>query len=232
MSEESKKPSGGKELVLSSVISAIAGIITALISASAQLGLNNVNISVNIHWTIWIGIGIVIHVIACYIVEVKYNNNEILRRVFKVPLWTDLRAFGEQPAAKASYWALIIIPIVAYLSKLNLPWFTLPLLPFPLNFKLAYFASWFIAISLIVFAVFCPKELRRINPLEKVKTVNLVLNNVDHPRIIVEQEEEVIDEQLDQSSLFVRTLCFGFYMLGTVAVLAILIRSAGVVFNA
>lgn len=232
MSEESSKSTGWKELFLSSAIGSIASIVASFIFALAQFWLSNFNISINIHWTIWIAIGITIYIIGCYVVELKYNKNEILMRVFKVPLWTDLRAFGEQPAAKSSYLALILIPIIAYLTKLNLPWFAIPLLPFPLNFKLAYFASWFIAISLIVFAVFCPNELRRKNTLEKVKTVNLVLNNVNYPRIVVEQNEEVIDEQLDRSSLLVRTLCFGFYMFGTVAVLAILIRSAGVVFNA
>ncbi|MEO1147881.1 MAG: hypothetical protein AAFY26_20055 [Cyanobacteria bacterium J06638_22] len=232
MSEESRKSSGGKELVLSSVIGAVASIIAASISALAQLGLSNVDTSINIHWTMWIATGIFIYIVGCYVVESKFTGNALLHRVFKVPLWTDLRAFGEQPAAKASYWALMTIPIVAYLSKLELPWFTIPLMPFPLNFKLAYFASWFIAISLIVFAVFCPKELRRKNSLDKVRTVNLVLNNVEHPRIVVEQDEEVVDDELDQSSLLVRAICFGFYMLGTVAVIAILFRSAKVVFNA
>lgn len=239
MTDEKGKSTGGKELVLNSIVGGIAsGVTASIVALATQFGLRNIDIGlnlpipVNIHWTIWITIGVCIYILGCYIIELRYQRNEMLRRVFKVPLWTDLRAFGEQPAANASYWALILIPTIVYLSKLKLPWFTIPLLPFPLNFKLAYFASWFIAISLITFTVFCPKELRRKNPLENVRTVNMVLNNVEHPKIVVERDEEVIDEELDRSSLAVRTVCFGFYMLGTVAVVVILIRSARVVFNA
>jgi hypothetical protein len=102
---------------------------------------------------------------------------------------------------------------------------------FPLNLKLAYFASWFIALSLIIFSVSCPVKLRKKNLFDKVRTVNLVLNNVRNPEIAISGEEEEEDPALDNSALVLRTTCFSFYVFGIVTFVIILFRSALVVMS-
>lgn len=185
----------------------------------------------SIHWLAWVAIILVAYLLSSALIQWKKPNRPFLIKVFRVPLWSDLRAFGEQPTAKLSYWALIGIPIVVYLIHSRIISFFAPDWSLPVNLKLTYFASWFIAIALVLFNVACPKEVRRKNPFEKVRTVNLVLNNVDRASIIVESDNEEIPQDVDEALLGLRALCYSFYVFGTVTFLVILLRSAIVVFK-
>jgi len=126
----------------------------------------------------------------------------------------------------------VLIPIIAYLVATN-P-LKLPLLEnveLPLSFRLSFFASWFFARALIIFTVGCPKEFRQYNPLENAKTINLVMNDVVSPRVVIEQPQEVDDPYLDKSSLELRAVAFLFYVLGLSVATIILFRSAWFVIN-
>ena len=218
-----------KRLLTSILLSTLAGVVGYLIDVGLFA---NISLFQNLHWTIWVAGTLIIYLLISFLVD-KYDSGQgPLNRIFRIPLWTELRAFGEQPTAKFSYWALLIIPMLAYLARTHYFSSIVSNYQFPLSLKLAYFASWFIALSLIIFSVSCPTKLRNKKLFERVKTVNLVLNNVDSPNISIRDEEEEIDITLDQYSLVMRTLCFSFFVFGIVTFLIILFRSALVVFNA
>jgi hypothetical protein len=156
----------------------------------------------------------------------------VLKSVFRVPAWTELRSFGDQRLAKASYVVLMAIPIISYLISTNpLDWSSFANFQLPLNVKMTFFASWFFSMALILFTVGCPKQFRKTDLLGQAKNINLVLSEVHKPNILIQEESEFVDPVLDESSLEVRTLCFLFYGLGVIYSVIILIRSAIFVVN-
>jgi hypothetical protein len=215
-------------LFLSTVISVVVSLIPMLGYVGIEQQLPSLK---NVHWTILTASVLLIYLLSCFLVEKFAPEGSTFRKLFRIPAWTELQAFGDQPAAKFSFWALIVIPSFAYVVKTNYFSSLLPGYQFPFNLKLAYFASWFLALSLIIFSVSCPPIIRKKNPLDKVKTVNLVLNNVENPSVSIKTDEEPIDKTTDQSSLLLRTLSFSFFVFGILTFVIILFRSAAVVLN-
>lgn len=197
-----------------------ASFLATLIGILANIAFSKVlPLLLRVHWTIWVSLALGSYLIVCYIFERKRPITPIIGKIFRIPLWTELRSFGEQPAARISYWILIAVPVMVYAIKSRLITLVAPDLELPLNLKLTYFASWFIALPLIVFKAVCPKEIRRTSPLDKVRPVNIVLNNVGQPNISIEAEEKEIESDIDGSLLEMRTLCFSFYTFGTMSFL-------------
>jgi hypothetical protein len=211
----------------STIISGIAGVISSI----SYFGIEWLfPIFYKIPKLLWLIIFLILYIATCLIVEKKQLQAPKIRKLFRIPLWSELRAFGEQRFAKLSYYALIIIPLMAFCYDKKFFGFAFSnYFSFPENLKLSYVSSWAIAIALLVFSVSCPKDLRRIRVFDKVRTVNLVLNNVEKPRIIITQDEPADDPILDKSSLLLRAICFLFYSIGVVVLLIILIKSANLV---
>jgi hypothetical protein len=186
-----------------------------------------------VHWTIWICALPLLFAVTCYVNERRPLEKRWLKAVLRVPTWTQLRAFGDQRVSRVSYWVLALIPITAYIVSSN-P-FRLSILDnitLPLSLKLAFFASWFFSIALILFAVGCPKEFRQLHPFEGAKTINLVLNEVRDPRVVIQPPQLIDDPELDSSALELRAVSFVFYVLGLAVAIIILFRSAWFVVNA
>jgi hypothetical protein len=223
-----------RSFLLSSFISLLASVLGALASLLASRNALGALVPwlARVHWTVWVCSVPALYAIGCYISDRIHTTTETATALLRVPVWTQLRAFGDQRVARISYWALVLIPIIAYLVATN-P-LKLPLLEnveLPLSFRLSFFASWFFARALIIFTVGCPKEFRQYNPLENAKTINLVMNDVVSPRVVIEQPQEVDDPYLDKSSLELRAVAFLFYVLGLSVATIILFRSAWFVIN-
>ena len=212
------------QLLTSTLVSGLASLL-GLFFSFIQI----IPMLAKIHWLAWVAITLGVYLVTSFCIQWCASPTSPLRGIFRIPVWSDLRTFGEQPAARLSYWALVGIPVLIYLIHSKLVSFIAPDFVLPLNLKLTYFASWFIAIALVLFNVACPCEARRKNPFEKVRTVNFVLNNVEKPQIIVEGENEEVPPEVDESLLGFRFLCFSFYAFGTVTFLIVLLRSAMVV---
>ncbi|WP_028886838.1 hypothetical protein [Teredinibacter turnerae] len=217
--------SAGKEILVGALASILAGVA---VNAANVLISGYVPILQKWHWTSWFWLGVCTYVLSCMVADVRYRSKK--RPGFfgwlTVPVWSALKAFGSQPVAKVSYVVLLIVPVLAYFSKPEIMGLPFNLLPLPLNLKLSYFASWFFAISLIIYASTCPKEINKINPVEKIRTLNVVLNQISDANIKIEGENEDIDPVHDLQNLGARTLCFLFYGLGAAAAAIVLFRSA------
>jgi hypothetical protein len=225
---KTRKP--GKLLLLfSTFLSAIASLLGFFMSTVySEFGRH----LARIHWTLWVAFALGVYLLICYLVACKKSGSSVIKKIFSVPLWSSLRAFGEQPAAKISYWVLIFVPVIVYATRTKTFSIIAKDFELPLNLKLSYFASWFIAIALVLFKVSCPQEARKIHLFEKIRSVNIVLNNVPEPRIVVQSENEEVNEIVDGSLLEMRALCFSFYAFGTVTFLMVLLRSADLVLSA
>jgi hypothetical protein len=224
-----------REFLISSFAVALATILGALVDALTNIAVVTKSLPAlaRVHWMIWVCSVPFLFAVACYVNDRRPEAKRLLKSIFRVPTWTQLQAFGDQRVSRISYWALALIPIIAYFVSTN-P-FKLNALDnfvFPLSFKLAFFVSWFFSVALVLFTVGCPKEFRLTNPLEDAKTINLVLNEVNQPRIVIEQPHPVDDPILDNSALELRAVSFLFYVLGLAVFIVILLRSAWLVVNA
>ncbi len=237
MTNINPKTQQNRAFFASSVISIIASIIGVLLSIGASTNALTTLVPVisNVYWSIWICSVPALYAIFCYINEKIVETKLFSSSVLHVPMWTQLRTFGDQRIARISYWALVLIPVIAYFVSVNpMKVMILENIQLPLSFRLSFFASWFFSIALIVFTVGCPKEFRRQNPLENAKTINLILNDVNSHKLIIdiEQPQEVDDPELDKSALELRATSFLFYVLGLTIALIILFRSAWFVVRA
>jgi hypothetical protein len=212
-----------ESITVSATIGVLANSIFPTVSSEIQL-------LKEAHWIIWIYITLLIYTFIGLLLE-AFSNIQFLKNIFIIPEWTVLRSFGEQSAAKLSYYALLLIPILVYSTNLKIEWLNLLIAPLPLNIKLTYFASWFVAISLIIYSISSPKTLKK-NPVEKLKTLNLVLNNIDGSNIKITTENDPITEEEDQSLIVLRAICFYFYIIGVISAVIVLIRGAILVVDA
>ena len=226
MAEElNQNRSPGKEIL----IGAFASILASLFASGAHTLISKyVPVLQQWHWTSWFWLGVSVFVLSCMVADVRYRSLARPRYLgwLTVPAWTALKAFGAQPVAKVSYIILLVVPVLAYFSKPEVMGLPFNLLPLPLNLKLSYFASWFFALSLVIYASTCPKDIKKINPVDKIRTLNVMLNQISDANIKIEGENEDIPQELDIQNLGARTLCFLFYALGAVAGAIVLFRSA------
>jgi hypothetical protein len=136
-----------------------------------------------------------------------------------IPAWSQLRSFGDQRVAKASYAVMLLIPIAAYLvieNPFNLS--QLGRLRLPLNVKLGYFSSLSFSLALLGFATLCPASFRRHEVAGS--------NKGGHSRALQ------LNELIDNERLLARSLIFAFYVLGIVLGIIVIIRSAQYVASA
>lgn len=207
---------------LASILASVIGGSFGLIASKSTLVIGQ------IHWIVWITLTLSAYLGTSFVVHWRSSSTSSWRRIFRIPTWSALRSFGEQPVARLSYWALVGIPILVYVSHSEPISALLPTFTLPLNIKLTYFASWFIAIALVLFSTACPQEVRR-KILGKAQVVNIILNDTVDTRVAVQGEGEVVPAEIDESLLGFRALCFSFYAFGLIAFLVVLVRSAGTV---
>lgn len=239
--EDAEKEKLNKEIRLKNRSFFVTSILSASISLLGLL-VKNVDL-INFEWVntlkfpnfsiiIWIGLFAGLYIITALVIESKSKRRErFINKIFRVPVWSELRNFGDKNVAKVSYLGLILIPLFAFFYNKDLNGMVISeLITFPENLKIIYFASWSFSIALILFGIGCPKEIRIVKSIENAKNVNLILNNVKSPRIVV-QDESGQFPHLDSESLFLRGICFLFYVIGIVLTLIVLIRGANLVFN-
>jgi hypothetical protein len=144
-----------------------------------------------------------------------------------VPVWTQLRGFGDKRVARISYFALALIPTAAwFVSENPLNYEVLETVTLPIGIRLTFFASWFFSVALILFVAGCPREFRLTTPLEHARTVNLVLHESPNAGVNIESPKEIEDPALDSRMLELRATCFLFYVLGIAVSAIILCRAA------
>jgi len=204
-------------LVFNIIAAVLAGLLVNLI-AHYFVESNEPNSSVfnlpwlaKLHWAAWICIFPIIYSVVCYVTDRRVGERIV--KPFTVPTWTQLQSFGDKRIARVSYWALAIIPFVAYTISSN-P-FSLEIfknMEVPLSFKLAFFASWFFSISLFLFTVGRP-------------------DMPDSEQANYKQNSD-FDSFSDIANLELRAAIYLFYTLGISIAIIIFCRSAWVVVHA
>lgn len=221
--------------LISNVLSISIAVVTTLISAFAIPGTERVfDLTISP-----IDLIVSVLVLNCIYVATSYGLSKfgktsgLMKLVFRIPSWLELRNFGDHRVARVSYIALVIIPVSAYFVVDNpLRLEILNDAALPVNGKISFFVSFFLSVALIIFAVGCPKEFHRKSPFEGAKTVNIVLNSVTETVVKVNEESENFDTILDESKLEFRAFCWLFYTLGLLLSVVLLIRAALYVMHA
>ncbi|UYO38023.1 hypothetical protein KQX62_14885 [Rhodopseudomonas palustris] len=222
---------------------AAAGIVSALVGVLANfafgrlddlrtIGGTGVAFVSQLHWLILFTLAIMLYALGCFLISMYHPHpNGPLRSIFRVPSWVELRNFGNQRIAKASYFALGILPVAIWFvsdNPLKTSW--LKDISIPLNIKISFFISFFVALALLIFTVGCPKDFLRKNVFAGTKNVNLVFGSADRAVVQVAQnEDDFYDEALDFSKLELRAACWLFYLLGLSLSTVLLFRSAHMV---
>ncbi len=233
-SEPDLRTRRNREFFWVSLASAFAGLIGIVFDLVSSINVVKQVLPAlsKVHWTFWVCAASALYTILAYLNELSRSEQRLSSGIIRVPPWSQLRAFGDKRVSRIFYWALVIIPISAYFVSAN-P-FELPALTtitLPLSFKLAFFASWCFSIALLVFTAGCPREFRLEDPLERARTINVVLNEVNDARISFEKTELLENPDLDRSARELRAVSFLFYVLGLTLAVIILFRSAWYVLN-
>lgn len=217
-----------RTLLISTIVSFVATLVGALVSIGlSDIGKSTLPVLGKIHWTVWVCLLPALYGVSCYINDRISTGKRKLESVLTVPYWTQLRGFGDKRIARISYVAIAIIPVIAYFvseNPANIELFSS--LEIPLGFRLTFFASWFFSIALMLFVAGCPKEFRKILPLESAKTVNLVLHESPGANVKIDTPKEIEDTALDSQALELRAACFLFYLLGISVAAIIFARAA------
>jgi len=222
--------------IVAAIFSAFSGLIAnatfGRLDELRKVGDASAAFITQLHWLILFTSAISLYALACYAANKIYPNGEgPIRTVFRVPSWVELRSFGDQRLARISYFALAAIPVVVWFitdNPIHLDWMNG--LSIPLNLKISFFVSFFIAIALVLFNVGCPKEFVRRNIFEGTKNVNMVFGNADRAVVQVSQDDQdFYDETLDLSKLEMRASCWLFYLLGLSFSVVLLFRAARLV---
>lgn len=229
LSTRSTMFSRDRALLVTSILGAVASVVGTFLSAAiaSDFASDALPFLSAIHWTIWVCSVPAIFTIACYVNDRLPEDRRRLPWVLSVPVWTQLRGFGDQRVARISYIALAAIPILSYFvseNPLNIAIFET--LTLPLGFRLTFFASWFFSIALILFVSGCPKPFRQSHALEHARTVNLMLQESPSAQVIIDSPSDVEDPALDSTLLELRAVCFTFYILGISVAGIILFRAA------
>lgn len=131
--------------------------------------------------------------------------NKRLPSRMQIPSWRVLASFFEKISISVSYVTLAFIQTVAYVFSLELMEVgILKEIPFPINLKLVFFASWFLSVALILFSV--------TNPIKGAR------------------KEDSPDR--NNSLVFLRALIFWIFLLGMTCSTIVFLKGAWLVFNA
>ena len=204
-----------RALLVTTLLGALASILGTVVSvAASDLAQDTLPFLSKIHWTIWVCSIPALFAEACYINDRRPEEKRKFPTLVSVPVWTQLRGFGDKRVARISYVALAMIPMIAYaVSENPFDIKVFESLALPLGFRLTFFASWFFSVALILFVAGCPKPFRHVETLEHARTVNLVLHESPSANVIVDSPSEVEDPALDSSALELRAACFIFSLL-------------------
>ncbi|MDO5970875.1 hypothetical protein Q4Q35_13765 [Flavivirga aquimarina] len=236
MSEQEHKPTQRKNKGISFLITTTIGILTTIPLGIATLisyyrpdVFNKIQFP-TLPLVSWIFLWVLIYCLISLWIEKKYKGS-FINKIFRIPVWTELRGFGDDRVSRISYFGLIIIPIIAYLYKTDIVGFNLSeAINFPQNIKLIYFASCFFSLALILFTIACPSKIRKYKKIEKARNVNILLNNSDKSRVLVEDNEEEFPN-LESLSLGARMTCFTLFLTGIALTIIVLIRGAILVYE-
>ncbi len=235
-SKKEKQSSLNRAKSISFMITSILGVLTSLISAGILKSITNLAFLEEVKFpslplVAWIGISASIYCLIGFVLNLSIKNKGLFHRIFRIPIWSELRNFGDQNIARVSYLGLILIPVTAYFYNQNINGFILAdHFTFPENIKLIYFASWSFSIALFTYSIGCPKLIRKERKLDKARNVNLILNSVTDTNVLIE-DEKVEHPELDIENVLIRTLSFLFYLVGIALTIVVLFRGASIVYN-
>lgn len=170
-----------------------------------------VNAITSLHWYIWVCLSALIYPFFGAIANSVTAGSS--RPASFIPAWSQLRSFGDQRLARASYAVVLLIPIAAYFvveDPINV--LHLGKMKLPLNVKLSYFSSLFFSLALLAYSVACPASFRR---------HEMASSNKEAPSRTIQ-----LSELSDNDRLIARSVAFALYLIGIVLGIIVICRSA------